>query len=284
MAVAQHDTRAVGVSPALSVSERQRRKTRQVGSRRALLMLLQVLTVAALLGAWEWGSRTGMINSFLFSSPSGVFEALTRRASSGLLLNDVWVTTSEVVIGYVLGAVGGSLLGLLLWYSRFVADYAAPFIAAIGAIPVLAIAPMTIIWFGTGLLSKIMIVAFSCVVVALTNSYRGAARADRDQIDLMRSFGASKHQIFTKIIAPGALPWIVQALKLNVGFAVVGAIIGEYISSDAGLGHMILLGSNNFSVNIVLAGLAVVMALVLVLSFFVNLLERLLLSWERNNS
>lgn len=257
--------------------------SRRVESRRALLTVLQVLTIISLLGLWEWASRTGRINAFLFSSPSAVFEALFRRAASGDLINDIWVTSSEVVIGYIIGAVGGSILGLLLWYSRFVADYSAPFITAIGAVPVLAIAPMTIIWFGTGMLSKIMIVAFSCVVVALTNSYRGAARADRDQIDLMRSFGASKHQIFTKVIAPGSLPWLVQALKLNVGFAVVGAIIGEYISSSAGLGHMILLGSNNFSVNIVLAGLIPVMVLVLVLTLLVNTLERYLLSWERKN-
>ncbi len=245
------------------------------------LVPAQAATVVVLLGAWELGARSGTINSFLFSSPSAVLESLARRASDGLLATDVGVTLLEIVLGYLIGAVGGSLVGLGLWYSRFLADYSAPFIAAIGAIPVLAIAPMTIIWFGTGLLSKVMIVAFSCVVVSLTNSYRGAQRADVDQINLMRSFGATKGQTFRMVVAPGALPWIVQGLKLNVGFAVVGAVIGEYISSNAGVGHMILLGSSSFSVNIVLAGLLVVMAMVLVLSALVNLLERALLSWER---
>ncbi|MEU6647184.1 ABC transporter permease [Saccharomonospora sp. NPDC046836] len=250
-------------------------------NRHFLLACLQITIVVALLGAWELGVRAGVVNDFLFSSPSAVLETLGRRISSGELWSDILITITEVAIGFVIGAVGGSVLGLALWYSRFVADLTAPFIAAIGAIPVLAIAPMTIIWFGTGLLSKVMIVAFSCVVVSLTSAYRGAQRADTDQIDLMRSFGASKGQIFRKIVVPGAMPWIVQALKLNVGFAVVGAIIGEYISSDAGVGHMILLGSSNFSVNIVLAGLAVVMVLVLVLTFLMNLLERLVLAWER---
>jgi len=257
---------------------------RRPGSRRSLLAALQLTTVAVLLGAWELGARSGAVNTFLFSSPSMVLESLSRRAASGDLLIDVRTTLTEVVLGFLVGAVGGSVLGLALWYSRFVADYTAPFIAAIGAIPVLAVAPMTIIWFGTGLTSKIVIVAFSCVVVSLTNSYRGAQRADRDQIDLMRSFGASNGQIFAKVVAPGAMPWVVSGLKLNVGFAVVGAIVGEYISSDAGVGHMILLGSSNFTVSLVLAGLVVVMAIVLVLSFLMNLLERFLLSWERTTS
>lgn len=259
----------------------RRREPRKAGSRVALLATLQILIIAGLLAAWEIGARTGAIDSFLFSSPSAVYQTLIDRFSSGKLVTDINRTLTEVVVGYLIGAVGGSLLGLGLWYSRFVADLSAPFIAAIGAIPVLAVAPMTIIWFGTGMTSKVMIVAFSCIVVALTNAYRGAQRADSDQIDLMRSFGASKHQIFSKVIAPGALPWIVQAMKLNVGFAVVGAIVGEYISSDAGVGHMIQLGSSNFTVHIVLAGLAVVMVMVLVLNYFVNMLERVLLSWEK---
>ncbi|GMA33152.1 ABC transporter permease [Litorihabitans aurantiacus] len=254
---------------------------RSAGSRRFTLSLAQLATVAVLLAAWEVAARSGVINPFLFSSPGAVVESLVRRAADGALANDVRVTMTEIVLGYLLGAVGGSLLGLGLWYSRLVADYSAPFIAAIGAIPVLAIAPMTIIWFGTGLLSKVMIVAFSCVVVSLTNAYRGAQRADVDQVNLMRSFGASQGQIFRKVVVPGALPWVIQGLKLNVGFAVVGAVIGEYISSNAGVGHMILLGSSSFAVNIVLAGLVMVMAIVLLLSFLVNLLERSLLSWER---
>lgn len=268
-------------APARATAATPARPRRRLGSRRTLLVVLQVATVVVLLGAWELGARAGTVNTFLFSSPSQVLDSLARRAASGDLVVDVRTTVTEVALGFLVGAVGGSVLGLALWYSRFVADYTAPFIAAIGAIPVLAIAPMTIIWFGTGLMSKIMIVGFSCVVVSLTSSYRGAQRADPDQIDLMRSFGASTGQIFTKVVAPGALPWIVSGLKLNVGFAVVGAIVGEYISSNAGVGHMILLGSSNFTVSLVLAGLVVVMAIVLVLTFGMNLLERALLSWER---
>lgn len=250
--------------------------------RRTLILGLQIAITVALIVGWEIGARTGAINKFLFSSPSMVWEVLTRRAASGELLTDIWTTGAETMLGYVVGAVGGSIIGLSLWYSRFLSDLSAPFIAAIGSIPVLAIAPMTIIWFGTGMMAKVMIVAFACVVVSLTTSYKGAMRTDPDLIDLMRSFNAPRSQIFLKLVVPASMPWVISGLKLNVGFALVGAIVGEYISSQHGVGHMILLGSSNFSMNIVLAGIAVVMAMMLVFNGLIGLLEKSVLSWERN--
>lgn len=250
-------------------------------SRRYVLIILQVAIVAALLLYWEIGAREGFISKFLFASPSMVWAVLVQRFQSGELFTDIGTTALETLIGFGVGAVGGSVLGLLLWYSKFISDLTAPFIAAIGSIPVLAIAPITIIWFGTDMLSKVVIVAFSCIVVSLTTSYKGAVRTDPDLINLMRSFDASRSKIFIKLVVPSAMLWVVSGLRLNVGFALVGAIVGEYISSDVGVGHMILLGSSNFGMNIVLAGIVLVMLMMLVFNVAVMFLERLILSWER---
>lgn len=254
---------------------------RSDNARRYTLIVLQVVIVAALLGGWELGVRTGHINAFLFSSPSQVWDVLTSRFASGEMFTDIKTTALETIIGFIVGAIGGSVLGLLLWYSRFISDLAAPFIAAIGAIPVLAIAPITIIWFGTEMLSKVVIVAFSCVVVSLTTSYKGAMRTDPDLINLLRSFNAKRGTIFIKLVVPSAMLWVLSGLRLNVGFALVGAIVGEYISSDNGVGHMILLGSSNFGMNIVLAGIVLVMLMMLCFNALVAFIERLLLSWDK---
>lgn len=245
------------------------------------LIALQVTIVAALLLAWEIGAQQGHISKFLFASPSMVWDVLVERFTSGELFGDIWITAQETIYGFLIGAVGGSILGLLLWYSKFISDLSAPFIAAIGSIPVLAIAPITIIWFGTEMTSKVMIVAFSCIVISLTTSYKGALRTDPDLINLLRSFDASRSTIFRKLVVPSAMLWVISGLRLNVGFALVGAIVGEYISSDVGVGHMILLGSSNFSMNIVLAGVLLVMLMMLFFNGLVALLERSLLSWER---
>ncbi|KAA8999437.1 ABC transporter permease [Affinibrenneria salicis] len=254
---------------------------RSPATRRYTLLFLQFVIVAGLLASWELGVRYGRISQFLFASPSMVWDVLVTRFHSGELWVDIRVTTLETVIGFAVGALGGSALGLLLWYSRFISDLAAPFIAAIGAIPVLAIAPITIIWFGTDMLSKVVIVAFSCVVVSLTTSYKGAMRTDPDLINLLRSFDAGRGTIFCKLVVPSAMLWVLSGLRLNVGFALVGAIVGEYISSDSGVGHMILLGSSNFGMNIVLAGIVLVMVMMLIFNSLVALSERLILSWDR---
>lgn len=246
------------------------------GRRRVLLHTLQGVIVVSALAAWEFGARSGAISSFLFGSPSAVWNVLQKRGVSGELWTDIGVTSSEVILGFLIGAVGGSALGLLLWYSQFVADLTAPFIAAIGSIPVLAVAPLTIIWFGTEMTSKVVIVAFSCVVVSLTTSYSGARRTDPDLVNLMNSFGATRSQIFRKLVVPSAMSWVVSGLKLNIGFALVGAIVGEYISSDAGVGHMILRGSSNFTITLVIAGIAIVMVMVLIFNLLVTGLERTL--------
>lgn len=264
-----------------SDNPRRRKTVERPLPSRYVMIGLQIGIILAFFAYWEIGTRTGHISKFLFASPSSILEVLMRRIETGQLLNDVYTTVMETVIGFTVGAVGGSIIGLALWYSRFVFHLAAPFITAIGSIPVLAIAPITIIWFGTDVLSKIVIVAFSCVVVSLTTSYRGAQRTDPDLINLMRSFNATRTQIFFKLVIPASMPWVFSGLKLNVGFALIGAIVAEYISSDAGVGNMILLGSSNFGMNIVLAGVVLVMAIMLTLTFIVSLIERAVLSWEK---
>jgi NitT/TauT family transport system permease protein len=270
--------------PAAAPTRPLRRRTATASPRRRRIILhtMQVLMVVTALSTWEFGTRSGAVSSFLFGSPSAVWHVLKTRAISGQLWSDIGVTSMEVILGFLIGAVGGSVLGLLLWYSQFVADLTSPFIAAIGSIPVLAVAPLTIIWFGTEMTSKVVIVAFSCVVVSLTTSYRGARRTDPDLINLMKSFGATRSQIFRKLVVPSAMSWVVSGLKLNIGFALVGAIVGEYISSDAGVGHMILLGSSNFTISLVIAGIAIVMVMVLVFNLLVSALERFLGHWERS--
>jgi NitT/TauT family transport system permease protein len=241
---------------------------------------LQAVILAACLVLWEIAARQGWISTFLFASPSKIFDVLARQFATGQLFNDVKVTTMETVLGFIVGGVGGSIIGLALWYSPLVARLTRPFIAAVGSIPVLAVAPLIIIWFGTDITSKVVIVAFSCVVVSLMSSDSGAQQVDEDEINLMRSFGATRNQIFLKVVVPSSMTWVISGLKLNIGFALIGAIVGEYISSESGVGHSILVGSANFAIDTVLAGLLVVMILVTCFNAIVRVLERWILPWK----
>jgi NitT/TauT family transport system permease protein len=199
----------------------------------------------------------------------------------GSLWRDTYVTGIETLLGFFVGNLFGTLIGLSLWYSRFISKVVEPFIIALGSIPIIALAPIIIIWFGTGLISKVAMSTLSVVIVALVTSYKGAVGVDSDQINLLRTLGASKFQLFRKLVVPASLTDIFAGLKLTVGFALIGAIVGEFMSSSEGLGHAIFKAGSLYVIPKVFAALVVTIALALVLTFIVGKIERLLMPWRR---
>jgi NitT/TauT family transport system permease protein len=267
---------ATTATPLLRRSGRKFRTMR----RNALVFACQISVLAVLLFAWELATRQSALNAFLFGSPSAVWGFLVEMWKDGSLLTDTRVTAMETLLGFVIGNVLGTLIGLALWYSRFVSQVVQPFIVALGSIPIIALAPICIIWFGTGLASKVAMATLSVVVVALITAYKGAMSVDIDQINLMRTLGASKRHIFRKLIVPASLGDIFAGLKLTVGFALIGAIIGEFMSSSQGLGHAIFKAGSLYIIPKVFAALVVTIALALCLTYFVGKIERILTPWR----
>src|ERR1700750_1378803 len=217
----------------------------------------------------------------MFGSPSAIDGFLGQMARDGSLWRDSYVTGLETLLGFLVGNFFGTVFGLSLWYSRFVSRVIEPFVIALCSIPIIALAPIIIIWFGTGLLSKVAMSTLSVVIVALVTSYKGAVGVDPDQINLLRTLGARKPQIFAKLVVPASLTDIFAGLKLTVGFALIGAIVGEFMSSSVGLGHAIFRAGSLYAIPKVFASLVVTIALALVLTFLVGKIERLLIPWRR---
>jgi NitT/TauT family transport system permease protein len=259
------------------LSARRLAKLRETG----LVLASQLLLLAVLLASWEYATSQSKQSAFLFGSPSAIADFLVKMWQDGSLVRDSWVTGLETVLGFLVGNVLGTVLGLSLWYSRFVSRVVQPFVVALGSIPIIALAPIVIIWFGTGLASKIAMSTLSVVVVALVTSYKGATSVDPDQINLMRTLGATKRRIFQKLVVPASLVDIFAGLKLTVGFALIGAIIGEFMSSSEGLGHAIFKAGSLYIIPKVFAALVATIALALLLAFAVGKLERLLTPWRR---
>jgi NitT/TauT family transport system permease protein len=246
-----------------------------------VVLATQVALLALLLGFWEHMTASDRQAAFMFGSPSAIFGFLGQMARDGSLWRDTYVTGLETLLGFVIGNFFGTLIGLLLWYSRFVSRVVEPFVIALGSIPIIALAPIIIIWFGTGLISKVAMSTLSVVIVALVTSYKGAIGVDADQINLMRTLGASKFQIFRKLVVPASLTDIFAGLKLTVGFALIGAIVGEFMSSSEGLGHAIFKAGSLYIIPKVFAALIATIALALLLTFVVGRIERLLMPWRR---
>ena len=247
----------------------------------AIVLATQVALLAVLLGFWDRMTANNSQAAFMFGSPSAMAGFLGQMVSDGSLWRDTYVTGLETLLGFLVGNFVGTVLGLSLWYSRFVSRVVEPFVIALGSIPIIALAPIIIIWFGTGLISKVAMSTLSVVIVALVTSYKGAAGVDPDQVNLMRTLGASKFQVFRKLVVPASLADIFAGLKLTVGFALIGAIVGEFMSSSEGLGHAIFKAGSLYIIPKVFAALVATIALALLLTFLVGRTERLLMPWRR---
>lgn len=266
------------VGPAIpSLAKRRWKRLRSM----IAVFVTQLAILILFLAFWERATSSNTAVAFMFGSPSAIAGFLGQMVHDGSLFRDTYITGLETLLGFFVGNLFGTLIGLSLWYSRFVSRVVEPFVIALGSIPIISLAPIIIIWFGTGLISKVAMSTLSVVIVALVTSYKGAIGVDPDQVNLMRTLGASKFQIFRKLVVPASLVDIFAGLKLTVGFALIGAIVGEFMSSSEGLGHAIFKAGSLYVIPKVFAALVVTIALALFLTFLVGNIERLLTPWRR---
>ncbi|MGY3614333.1 ABC transporter permease [Bradyrhizobium sp. USDA 10063] len=262
-------------------ARRREKKRRNVFDSLIGRSALQILAVVGFFLLWEAAVRWGWLSGFLVGQPSGVLRNLIASIANGSLFADTGYTIFEAILGFAFGTVIGSVIGLALWYSIFVARLVEPFIAAINSVPKIALAPIIILWFGTGLLSKVALAISLTSIVALITAYQAAKDADKDLQALLFSMGASKQHIFKRVIAPSTLPAIIATFRINIGFALVGAVVGEFISSQHGLGHVIYVASSLYDLNTVWAGLFTLMLVGFLFYHLVEVTERWLLPWKQ---
>lgn len=234
-----------------------------------------------LLCLWEFIVYKNEELLFLFSSPSKVFLTLASEVVTKDLWINVGVTFQEALLGLLIGTFLGTLFGLMMWGSKSIEKISKPYVAIISSIPIFAIAPMLIIWFGTGLLSKVIMSAFAVFLIALTQSYEGAKIAAKKYMFFANTIAAKNTDIVRKIIIPASMQWVLVGFKMNIGFAILGAFIAEFISSKAGLGYYILKASSLFDVSKVIVGILMITFLALIMNKMVELLEKKFMPWSK---
>jgi NitT/TauT family transport system permease protein len=232
----------------------------------------RLLPLLVFLAGWHLICDGNQRRTFLFSTPSKVAQQFWADTTSGVLLQHAWVTASEALAGFILATLVGTILGLLLASSSRLSDVIAPYLKTLGAVPVYALAPMTIIWFGIGFWQKAGIALLSCVFVATNQAFQGASHPPGDQMLVFRSFRATAWQVLWKLRLPVALTWVAVGCRLNIGFAILGAFLGEIISSNAGLGHYIMKSSSLYDVPRVLSGILALLFVAVVMDKAVSAL------------
>jgi len=232
------------------------------------------IPLVVFLAIWELATMNSPRSTFLFSRPSKVISTLIENISNGELIYHFGITAFEAFAGLFLGVLIGSTIGFLLLYFPKVSKISKYYVVALSSIPIFAIAPMMIIWFGTGIGMKVAMAFFSTVFFAVFQSYQGGQNVNKRDADFFTLNGASDKQRFWKLTFPSSIDWLIQSLKLNSGMAVLGAFIGEFISSESGLGFIIIKASSLYNVSYVLAATICIIILTLIFNFGATLIEK----------
>jgi NitT/TauT family transport system permease protein len=240
------------------------------------LLSAQIGILVGAIGTWEAAARAGWIDTFFWSQPSAIFKTLTIFFTTGEAWTDIGFTFRSTVFGFLIGTTAGSLFGLSFWWSRNYAAIVQPYIICFESIPKLALAPLIILVFGLGLTSKVAIASALTLVVSTLTTYAGVKALDPDGEKLFYSLGATRWQVFRKLVVPFCLPWIISVLRVNIGLALTGAIVGEFIASQHGLGRAILYAGQTYDIALVWVAVLVLSTLAVIMYASVSWLESVL--------
>src|SRR6202051_773763 len=232
--------------------------------------------LAGLIALWQAAADHGWIDGFFWSKPSAIFATLIRFFAAGEAWTDIGFTFRSTIFGFLIGTTAGSMLGLSFWWSRNYAAIVQPYIICFESLPKLALAPLVVLVFGIGLVSKIAIATALTIVVSTLTAYAGVKAIDPDGERLFYSLGATRLQVFRKLVIPACLPWIISVLRVNIGLALTGAVVGEFIASQHGLGRAILYAGQTYDIALVWVAVLVLSTLAVVMYVAVSWLGRAL--------
>ena len=250
---------------------------RGVQKKSILVNVARFAVLILFLGIWELSATFAWINPFITSSPSRILKTITQLYQNGTLLYHVGTTLWETLLGFFIAVVVGYTVALLLWWSEIFRRISEPYLVVLNALPKIALGPLIIIWCGTGSKAIVFMTILIGLIVAILNMLNGFMSTDENKLLLLKSIGASKLQILWKLVIPSSLPNFISMLKINVGMAWIGSIMGEYIVSKAGIGYLIVYGGQVFKLDLVMSAVFILCILAAVMYALVALLERLVI-------
>ncbi len=254
--------------------------------RRIVVNTLRVLLLVVIIGGWELTTRVGLIDSFFWGQPSGIGAQLvtwvTQGTAQGPLWQQIFVTLEETVLGFVIGVVLGVIFGVVLGRNQSLADVLSPYIKVANSIPRIVLGSIFVIGLGLGMQSKVALAAVMVFFIVFFNAFQGVREVDRNLLANARILGANQRQLSTAVIIPSALTWIIASLHTSFSFALVGAVVGEFLGSTQGIGLMIQTAQGTFNANGVFAAMVILAVLALLAELLITALENRLITWRPN--
>ncbi|KVD25985.1 ABC transporter permease [Burkholderia ubonensis] len=270
--------------PAPTLEDESRAAQARLRRRRQLIIGLRIAVLVIVLGGWELAARLKWIDSFFFSQPTLIFAQIqdwfVNGTSQGPLLTQVWVTLEETTIGFMIGSVAGVICGIVLGRNKLMADVFGLYIQIANSIPRVVLGSVFVIALGLGMASKIALAVVMVFFVVFGNAFQGVREADRYLIANAQILGASRRQITTSVVIPSALSWILASLHVSFGFALVGAVVGEFLGSKQGIGLLISTAQGAFNASGVFAAMIVLAVVALAADYLLTRIEKRLLKWR----
>jgi sulfonate transport system permease protein len=275
------------ISPNASATDSTQAATavkRAARRRIALVWAGRIGLAAVVIGGWQAFTTWGIVDKFFFGQPSGIAKRLVdlfeHGTEFGSYYQNIWTTIQEALLGFVFGTAAGIILGVALGQSRFLSDLLGPYIKIVNAIPRIVLGSIFIVAFGIGMIPKVLLAAVLVFFIVFFNAFQGVREVDRNILANAKVLGASRLQIIRHVTVPSALTWIIASLHSAFGFAIVGALVGEVLGAQSGLGLVIKTAQNNFDPNGVFATMLVIAVIVLGAEWLISKLEHRLLSWR----
>lgn len=260
-----------------AVSPQRRLYLQSQRRRRRQILFTQISILVLFIAVWELSARYGLVDSFIFSQPSRILKTYVNMAQNGLL-HHIGVTVYETLAGFLLGAVCGTVLAVLLWWSPFASKVSEPYLVVLNSLPKIALGPVIIIIAGAGTRAIIVMALAISLIVTVLEMLGGFHRTDPEFIRMAETFGAARWQIFFKIVFPYNISTLFNSLKINIGLSLVGVIAGEFLVSKAGLGYLIVYGGQVFKLDLVMASVIILSAVAALMYEAVCLLQKLTVS------
>jgi len=250
-------------------------------NRRGRIWLARLLILLAILGLWQFASERSTMTHFFFGSPLEVGQVIVKWSATGMIYRHLAITLTETLLSFAIGTALALVIGLWLALDRFWSGVLDPFIKGVNTMPRLILAPIFSVWFGLGIWSKVALGVTIVFFIVFFNVYQGVREVSPILLANVRMLGANRAQLVRRVYIPSAMSWVFSSLHLSVGMAFVGAVIGEYLGSAAGVGYLILQAESTFEINAVIAGIAILTACALALDAVVTLVEGALIGRSR---
>lgn len=268
--------------------DRAHSRARAARKRKVLINLVRALLLVGVLGLWEALSRAKVIDPFNFSMPSQIWDQISTWVMHGTALGSlgeqIWYTLYEALLGWVLGVVTGVVLGIALGRITLLADVLGPYIKVLNSIPRIVLAPIFVIWFGLGPASKVASAVVLVFFPVFFNAFQGAREVDRNLVSNARILGASDRRVTLQVVIPSATSWIFTSLHVSFGFALIGAIVGEYIGATKGIGLLVAQSQGTFNAAGVYAAMVILAVVALLAEGLLTFAESRIFRWKPADS